>query len=69
VAAAKRLLCVPVELHPHQRLGLTRCEVIAGVTLSKLSHGLRSTLDRLIQQNTGTATCGVPSRQGSVQHP
>ena len=44
-ATTKQFACVPVYLEPHQRLGLTRCEVIPGVTLSKMPDNLRSVLD------------------------
>ena len=44
-ATTKEFACVPVYLEPHQRLGRTRCEVIPGVTLSKMQDNLRSVLD------------------------
>ena len=45
-SAKKEVTCIPVYLEPHQRLGLTRCEVTPGVTLAKLSHGLRAKLEQ-----------------------
>src|SRR5215813_3289603 len=50
--ARKDLVCVPVHLEPPQRLGLTRCEVIPGVTLVKLSDGLRAKLDQVERPTT-----------------
>src|SRR5262249_32207720 len=44
-AATKHFACVPVYLEPRQRLGLTSCEVIPGVTVSKISKTLGGLLD------------------------
>ena len=49
-ATTKKFACVPVYLEPHQRLGLTRCEVIPGVTLSKMRDNLRSVLDNAVSK-------------------
>ena len=47
-ATPKEFACVPVYLEFQQRFGLTRCEVIPGVTLNKMQNSLRSALDDAI---------------------
>jgi len=44
MAEPREFLCIPMHLEPHQRLGFTRCELISGLTLTRLSDELHTQL-------------------------